>query len=109
MANASKTWTAVSAADITNTTSTAVKAATASERYVVTAITVVNMAAAVHTRVDILSGSTVIWTGGAGANGGGYSQKFNGITCPANEALNAQCGTTSAAVRVAIEGYSTPG
>lgn len=109
MANASSTWTAVSSSDITNTSSTPVKTATASTRYVVTAITVSNMSATVATRVDILSASTVIWSGPASANGGGFSVKLDGITCPANEALNAQCATTSAQVRVAIEGYSTPG
>lgn len=100
-------WTAVSASDITNTTSTAVKAATASTRYCITSITVSNMHATVSTRVDILDGSTVIWTGPAAALGGGYS-----ITFPApkplttNTAINAQCGTTGAAVRVAIAGFS---
>jgi len=109
MANAIKTWTAVSAADITTTDLIAVKAATASERYVVTAVTVSNLDTTTATRVDILSASTVIWSGPAAINGGGYSMKFDGITCPANEALNAQCGTAGATVRVAIEGYSTPG
>ncbi len=97
----------VSASDITNTTSTAVKAAGgAGTRYIITSITVSNMAASVSTRVDILSASTVIWSGPAAKDGGGYTITFPcGLVCGVNEAINAQCGTTASATRVAVSGY----
>lgn len=101
-------FTAVSAADITGTSSTAVKAAGASGVvHYITAITVSNLAAAVATRVDILDGATVIWSGPAAAAGGGFCITF-GIpkAGTAATAINAQCGTTAAQVRVAIAGYS---
>lgn len=102
-------WQAASAADITDTTSTAVKAAGgADRRYFITDLTVSNMHATVATRVDILSGSTVVWSGPAAALGGGFDHSFqNPVTCGVNEAINAQCGTTGAAVRVAIAGYTS--
>lgn len=102
-------WRAISASDITNTISTAVKSAGgAGVKYSITAITVSNMSASIATRVDILDGSTVIWSGPASAGGGGYSITFNPPLGPltANTAINAQCGTTGAQVRVAIAGYS---
>lgn len=101
------TWVALNASDITNTTSTSIKAAIASTRFCITAITVSNMHATVSTRVDILDGTTRIWTGPAAALGGGYSITFPApIPLTTNTAINAQCGTTGAAVRVAIAGFS---
>jgi len=56
--------------------------------------------------VDILDDTTVIWSGPAAALGGGFNHTFTTpIKCTVNKALNAQCGTTGAAVRVAIAGY----
>lgn len=102
------TFTAVSAADIVNTSSTQVAAAVASTRRYISAISVSNMSATVNTRVDILDGSTVVWTGPASANGGGYSITFpQQIRCSVNTAINAQCGTTGAEVRVAIAGTNS--
>lgn len=100
-------FTAVSASDITNTSSTQVKAAVTGLKIYVKSIMVSNMNATVATRVDILAGSTVIWTGPAAAAGGGYQVTFDGlgIPCAAATAINAQCGTTSATVRVSIYGY----
>jgi len=100
------TFTAVSAADIVNTNSTAVKAATTGSRYIITDIAVSNMDAAVNTRVDILSGATVVWSGPASANAGGFVHQLGTpIVCGLSEAINAQCGTDSAMVRVAVSGY----
>lgn len=99
------TFYAVSAADITDLTSTQVAAAIASTRYYISAITVSNMHASVSTRVDILDGATVVWSGPAAKDGGGYTITFpQQIRCTSNTAINAQCGTTGAAVRVAISG-----
>lgn len=103
------TFTGVSAADIVDTTSTQVVAAggVGIRRYI-SAITVSNMHATVATRVDILDGATVVWSGPAAANGGGYTITFpQQIRCSANTAINAQCGTTGAAVRVAISGTNS--
>jgi hypothetical protein len=103
------TFTGVSAADIVDTTSTQVVAAggVGIRRYI-SAISVSNMHATVATRVDILDGATVVWTGPAAANGGGYTITFpQQIRCSANTAINAQCGTTGAAVRVAISGTNS--
>lgn len=96
-----------SSADIVNTTSTAVVAAGgAGVIYVITAISVSNMSATVSTRVDILDGSTVIWRGPAASGGGGFTITFpDGLVCTANTAINAQCATTGAAVRVSVAGH----
>lgn len=103
------TFTAVSGADIVDTTSTQVAAAAGvGIRRYISAISVSNMHASVATRVDILDGATVVWTGPAAANGGGYTITFpQQIRCSANTAINAQCGTTGAAVRVAISGTNS--
>lgn len=102
-------WKAVSAADITDTTSTAVKTAGgADRRYYITDITVSNMHATVATRVSILSGSTVLWSGPAAALGGGFDHSFqSALVCGVNEAINAQCETTGAQVRVAVAGFTS--
>lgn len=91
---------------ITNTTSTQLIAGAASVRYVITAITVSNMSATVSTEVNILDGATVVWSGPATVNGGGYSITFpDGLLCTANTAINAQCVTTGASVRANVAGH----
>lgn len=100
------TWTACLGSDITNTTSTQVKAATASIRHYITSVSISNMAASVATRVDILDGSTVIWQCPAAAAGGGCTQSFPvPLRGTANTAINAQPATTSSATRVCVSGY----
>ena len=103
------TFIGVSAADITTTTSTSVvPAAGVGLRRYISAITVSNLHATVPTRVDILDNATVIWSGPAAINGGGYTITFpQQLRCSANQAINAQCGTTGAAVRVAISGTTS--
>lgn len=103
------TFVGVSSADITDTTSTSVvPAAGAGLRRYISAITVSNLHATVPTRVDILDNATVIWSGPAAINGGGYTITFpQQLRCSANQAINAQCGTTGAAVRVAISGTTS--
>ena len=102
-------FTAVSAADIVNTTSTLVKAAAGTGvRYYITAFSVTNSAAAVSTRVDLLDGATVIWSCQVGpAATGTCNQLFptplRGTTATA---LNCQAATTAAAVRCSIAGYT---
>lgn len=102
-------WTAVSASDIVNTTSTTVKAAGgAGVRFRLFGITVSNMSPSVATRVDILDGATVIWSGPASAGGGGYSKEFKKPKkLTANTDIKVQCGTTGAQVRVALDGDTT--
>lgn len=98
---------AVSASDITNTTSTAVKAAVASYRIYVSAISCSNTSA-VSSRLDLLDGATVIWTGHlpTAANGGQLLQSFNvPLRGTVNTALNVQLATTSTATRCAVNGF----
>lgn len=101
-------YSAVSAADITGTDSTAVKAAAgAGISTYITALSIQNLAAAVATRVDILDGSTVIWSVAVGVGGGCANITFpTPLKGTANTAINAQCGTNAAQVRVAIAGYT---
>lgn len=104
------TFTATSAADITDTNAVDVKAAVAGERHFVTDITVSNMHATQGTRVDILNDGAVIWSGPAAALGGGFDHSFQtSIPCEVGTAIRAQCGTTGAAVRVSIGGYTKLG
>lgn len=93
---------------ITNTTSTSLIAAAGSGiSYVITAITVMNSHASTSTEVYILDGSTVVWSGPAGAGMGGYSISFpDGLVCTANTAINAQCGTTGASIRACVAGHT---
>jgi len=96
---------AVSAADITDTTPTELKAATSGSHYEITDITVSNMHATQGTRVDIKSGTTLIWSGPAAANGGGYDHSFSTpLVCAISEAINVVCATAGAAVRAAVNG-----
>lgn len=100
------TWTTCLAADITDTTSTSVKTATASIRHYVTSVSVSNMDATVATRVNILDGATVIWSCPAAALGGGCTQSFPvPLRGTANTALNAQPTVTSSESRVCLSGY----
>jgi hypothetical protein len=103
-------FTGVSAANITDTTSTAVKAAAgAGRKYYITSISISNLHASVHTRVDVLDGATVVWQCGAGANGGGCTSTLPvPIVGTANTAINCQAGTTGAAVRCAVAGCIAP-
>lgn len=106
----------VSAADITDTNSTAVCAADADELYVVLDICCSNTDTAVATRVNILDGATVIHTMVlqtmvVAAPGDSEScQTFpGGIKAAAiNTAINAQAITTSAEIRCSIHGYKLP-
>lgn len=93
---------------ITNTTSTAlISAGGAGVIYVITAISVSNGAATVGTEVNILDGSTVVWSGSASAGFGGFTQSFpDGLVCTANTAINAQCVTTGASVRANVTGHT---
>lgn len=95
------------AALITNTTSTALIAAGgAGVIYVITAITVSNGSATVGTEVNILDGTTVVWSGPAALGFGGYTVTFpDGLVCTANTAINAQCVTTGASVRACVSGH----
>lgn len=99
------TFEGVSAADITDTTPTAVKAATTGSHYEITDISVSNTHATQGTRVDIKSGTTLKWTGPASANCGGFVHSFaTPLVCGLSEAINVVCGTSGAAVRVAVSG-----
>lgn len=108
-ANPENSFCGASAADITDTTSTQVIAAHGSLRRYITSISVSNLHASVATRVDILDGNggTVLWSGAAAASGGGYVVTFPvPLRCSAATRVDAKCGTTGAAVRVAIAGYN---
>lgn len=110
MIAAKDTWSHASAADITDTTATTLKAAAADTRYWITDVTISNMHATQGTRVDVLSGSTLIYSGPAAANGGGFDHSFSTpLKCGVNEAIKIQCGTAGAAVRGAVNGFSTAG
>ena len=100
-----ETFAATSAADIVDGAVTPLKAATAGYHYEITDITISNMHAAQGTRVDILSGATVIWQVPAGALGGGCHHTFGTpLVCGVAEAINLQCGTAGAAVRGSVGG-----
>lgn len=100
-------WSAVSAADVTDTTATTLKAAVASTRHWLDLCTISNMHAATATRVDILDGSTVILQCPAAAGGGGCVVQFAGYPLSGNSALRFQAGTTGAAIRASCTGFST--
>lgn len=102
-----------SAADIVDTSSTAVCAADADEIYNIQSITCTNTDATVATRVDILDGATVVWqchVSGIDKSGTTCSQTFPSPLKMAaiNTAINAQAATTSAQVRCSIAGFKTP-
>ncbi len=106
-ANPENFFNVTSSGDISGTGLTLLKlGAGGSLRYYITAITTSNMHATVSTRIDILDGSTIIWTGPGAAAGGGYT-----ITLPvplrgsANTSRNIQCATTGATVRGSVSGF----
>lgn len=102
------TWSAVSAADITDTTATTLKAAVASTRHWINVCSISNLHATTATRVDILDGSTVIFQCPAAAAGGGCVVEFpGGYPLTSNTALRIQAGTTGTAIRGSCVGYST--
>lgn len=98
---------AVSGSDITNTASTAVKAAVASYRIYVSHISCSNTSA-VASRIDLLDGATVIWTGllPTVASSGQLVQAFPvPLRGTVNTAMNVQLATTATATRCAIGGF----
>lgn len=92
---------------VTTTASTEMIAAKgASNRIYITALLVTNSHATVGTLVNILSGSTVIWSGYAAPAGGGYAISFPiPLRCGANEAVNLQCGTNGSNVYGSVNGF----
>lgn len=104
------TFSAVSAADIVDDTSTELKAAVSGTRYFITDLTVSNLHAAQGTRVDVYSDDTLLYSGPAAANGGGFDHSFSvPLVCGVGEAIKLKCGTAGAAVRGAVAGYSKLG
>lgn len=110
-------WQYASTSDIADTTPVEVKAAPgAANRHRVTGIHVVNSDTAVGTYVQLLSGSTVIWTGfvppyiaaAPGTNVDG-DQFVKSLIGGLNEAINVACVTTSAQVRVSVQGVTVTG
>lgn len=95
------------AADITDTTSTSIKAAgSGSIRHYVTSISIMNSHATVATRVDVLDGSTVIWGCPSAANGGGCTISFPvPLRGTAATALNIKPATTGSAIRACVAGF----
>lgn len=93
---------------ITNTTSTQVLAAVASKYTYISSITITNSHATQGTFVNILSDTTVIYVAYCAAGGGGVAVSFPTPlrSHTTNVAINAQCVTTGADVRVAINGYT---
>lgn len=95
---------AVSAADITGTTSTQLKAALAGSHIFITNWSCSNTSATAS-RVDLLDGATAIGVGYLPANGG-FTQTFpvplRGTT---NTAVNVQLATTATATRCSISGF----
>ena len=95
------------ASPITDTTSTELEAAPgAGKKIMITSLCVHNMHASVATEIQILSGSTKIYTvpGGAGGGGGAFTFPIE-LECAANEALNIKPETTGASVRGSFVGY----
>ena len=109
-------WQYASTADITDTTAVEVKAASAANRHRVTGIHVVNSDIAVGTYVQLLTASTVIWTGwvgpyiaaAPGCNVDG-DQFVKSLIGGVNEAINVVVVTTSAQVRVSVQGVTVTG
>jgi hypothetical protein len=94
--------------DISDTTSTAIKAAGATGvKHYVTGITIMNLHATQAARVDIKDGSTVNWACGAAAGGGGCTISFTTpLVGTAATALNCQ-PSASATVRCCAQGFDS--
>jgi hypothetical protein len=113
LSNPENSWQYASAADVTDTTSTEMKAATASVRNYTSSCTFSNTDATVGTYVNILSASTVLSvvyvapqvasTAGQNSLAVTFSPPLRGAV---NEAINFQAVTTSAQLRVACQGFS---
>jgi len=108
------TWQYASAADVTDTTSTEMKAAVASARNYTNGCVFSNTDATVGTYVNILSASTVIgvvYVGAQVASTAGLNSLSVQFTPPlrgaVNEAINFQAVTTSAQLRVACQGFTS--
>lgn len=104
----SSTWAAVLDTAITDTTSTAVKAAGGSTtKYYITAATISNAHATVGTDVLILSATTKLWIVPAKEVYGGACITFpTPLPCGVNEAINFQPKTTGASIKGAVAGFS---
>jgi hypothetical protein len=103
----SNKFSATNAADITDTTATVIKDGTAGVKYAVTLVIVSNLHASIDTRVDILSGSTVILHCPAAHGGGGCVVPFpleDPLYSVVAESLYCQAATTGAKVRCTIKG-----
>lgn len=107
-------WQYASSADIVDTNAVTVSAAPGTTlRNYVSGVDVHNSDIAVGTVVNVLSGSTVIWScfvspfvvaaPGSSHVGRCFVQPLKG---GANEAITVQCVTTSAQVRVALQGFT---
>ena len=96
-----------SAADIVDTTPTAVSAAVTSFNKYAETFVISNSDATVGTRVDILDGTTLKFSVVLGSLAAGQTTVT--VNFPKGMlfegAINATCGTTSALVRVAVAGY----
>lgn len=91
---------------ITTTNSTEVIAAQTGYQTLVTDILVTNSHATVGTRVDILDGTTVKYTGYAKEAGGGFAvQLKTPLVGTVATAWNAKCATSGANVYVSLSGY----
>lgn len=100
-------WVVTTASDITNTTAVTLKAAETAARHFITTLSVSNTHSSVNTRVDILSGTTVVFSIPAAANcGGAVLSLAVPLGIDTNADLKAQCATTGAAVRVSLIGYT---
>ena len=107
-------WQYASAADITDTTAVEAKAAPGTgKRHRVVAVQVTNSDTAVGTVVRVLSASTVLANLHVGpyvaaAPGTSYAQAVFPLPLRggSNEAINVDCVTTSAQVRVSLQGYT---
>ena len=106
-AEVASTWSACTSA-ITDTTSTAIKAAgAAGVKFYVTSISVANTHATVATQVQILDGATVKWNCAAAAGGGGCTLSFPvPLSGTAATALNCKPVTTGTSTICCAAGFS---
>jgi hypothetical protein len=78
-------------------------------RHAITHIHVSNTSG-VACRIDVLDGSTLLWSDEAAAAGGGAGEDFTALPLlgSAATALNVQCSVGVSDIRVTIVGYQTP-